>query len=155
MEQNSEINITKLHTGKNLTFYTANTSTELFLPLVNSSVKAGFPSPAADFEEEKIDLNNYVVKNKFTTFFVKVSGDSMKNVGINDGDMLVVDKSLEPQNNKIAVCFIDGDFTVKRIKIEKECIWLIAENESFEPIKITPENDFIIWGIVTHSIKKF
>ena len=79
----------------------------------------------------------------------------MKNAGNYDGDLLIIDKSLEPQNDKIAVCQIDGNFTVKRIKIEHNIVWLIAENEDFEPIKVTPENELIIWGIVTASIKKF
>jgi DNA polymerase V len=79
----------------------------------------------------------------------------MKNAGINDGDLLVIDKSLEPQNGKIAVCQIDGEFTVKRIKIEQDIIWLIAENEDYEPIKVTPANELMIWGIVIYSIKTF
>jgi DNA polymerase V len=79
----------------------------------------------------------------------------MVNAGIFDGDLLIIDKSLEPQNNKIAVCQIDGAFTVKRIKIEQDVVWLIAENENYEPIKVTPENELMIWGIVTASIKKF
>jgi len=79
----------------------------------------------------------------------------MKNAGINDGDLLVIDRSLEPQNNKIAVCQIDGEFTVKRIRIEEGAVWLIAENEEYKPIKVTAENDFIIWGIVINSIKYF
>ena len=79
----------------------------------------------------------------------------MKYAGIHDGDLLVIDRSLEPQNNKIAVCQIDGEFTVKRIKIEKEVVWLIAENENYQPIKVTSENDFIIWGIVINAIKFF
>jgi DNA polymerase V len=79
----------------------------------------------------------------------------MKNAGIYDGDLLIIDKSLEPQNDKIAICQIDGAFTVKRIKIEQNVVWLIAENEDFKPIKVTPENELIIWGIVTASIKKF
>jgi DNA polymerase V len=79
----------------------------------------------------------------------------MKNAGIFDGDFIIVDKSLEPQNGKIAVCQIDGEFTVKRIKIELNVVWLIAENEDYAPIKVTPENELIIWGIVVHSIRSF
>jgi DNA polymerase V len=79
----------------------------------------------------------------------------MKNAGIFDGDLLVIDRSLEPLNDKIAVCVIDGEFTVKRIKIEKNIVWLIPENEEFQHIKVTEENEFIVWGIVTASIKKF
>ena len=87
------------------------------------------------------------------TFYIKVKGNSMINAGISDKDVLVVDRSLEPQNNKIAICFIDGEFTVKRIKLDKECLLLMPENEKYTPIKVTEENQLIIWGIVTYVIK--
>lgn len=144
-----------LHTSNVLEFYFPDYSTNLEIPYVDAGISAGFPSPADDFIELSIDLNKELIKNRDTTFFAKVKGHSMKNAGINDGDLLVIDRSLEPQNNKIAVCQIDGEFTVKRILIEKEIIWLIAENEDYDPIKVTPENDFVIWGIVTNSIKTF
>lgn len=138
-----------------LEFYTIDYSTELNLPYVDAGLKAGFPSPADDFIELSIDLNKEYIKNRDTTFYAKVKGDSMKNAGIFDGDLLIIDKSLEPQDNKIAICQIDGEFTVKRIKIDKDLVWLIAENEDFKPIRVTTENELIIWGIVTASIKKF
>lgn len=144
-----------LHNSTTLEFFVPDYSTELKLPFVDAGISAGFPSPADDFIELSIDLNKELIKNKDTTFFARVKGHSMKNAGINDGDLLVIDKSLEPQNNKIAVCQIDGEFTVKRIKIEENIVWLIAENEDYKPIKVTPENDFMIWGIVTSSIKTF
>lgn len=144
-----------LYTTKNLEFFIPDYSTELELPFVDAGIKAGFPSPADDFIELSIDLNKEYIKNRDTTFYAKVKGDSMKNAGIFDGDLLIIDKSLEPQNNKIAICQIDGEFTVKRIKIEKDIVWLIAENEDYPPIKVTPENELLIWGIVTASIKKF
>ncbi|MNQ27607.1 LexA repressor [compost metagenome] len=144
-----------LHNTKTLEFYFPDYSTKLELPFFDVGISAGFPSPADDFIELSIDLNKQLIKNKDTTFFAKVKGHSMKNAGINDGDLLVIDRGLEPQNNKIAVCQIDGEFTVKRIMIEKDIVWLIAENEEYKPIKVTPENDFIIWGIVTNSIKTF
>ncbi len=144
-----------LHTTATLEFYTPDFSTELELPYIDAGLRAGFPSPADDFIEISIDINKEYIKNKDTTFFAKVKGNSMINAGIFDGDLLIIDKSLEPQNNKIAVCQIDGEFTVKRIKIEKDLIWLIAENEDFKPIRVTPDNEFLIWGIVTASIKKF
>lgn len=144
-----------LHTTTTLEFYIPDYSTSLELPFIDVGISAGFPSPADDFIELSIDLNKQLIKNKDTTFFAKVKGHSMKNAGIFDGDLLIIDKSLEPQNNKIAICQIDGEFTVKRIKIEKGIVWLIAENEEYTPIKVTPENDFIIWGIVTASIKNF
>jgi DNA polymerase V len=144
-----------LHSTKTLEFYIPDYSTELKLPFIDAGISAGFPSPADDFIELSIDLNKELIKNKDTTFFAKVKGNSMKNAGINDGDLLVIDKSLEPQNNRIAVCQIDGEFTVKRIKIEKDIVWLMAENEDYKPIKVTQENEFMIWGIVIHSIKTF
>lgn len=129
--------------------------TRLKLPLAEGGVSAGFPSPADDFLDASIDLNKEFIKNKAATFFARVKGDSMKDVGISEGDLLIVDKSLEPKNNKIAVCFIDGEFTVKRIVIEKDLIWLVAENKRYAPIKVTKDNDFIIWGMVTNVIKSF
>ncbi len=144
-----------LHNTTILEFFVPDYSTELKLPFIDAGISAGFPSPADDFIEISIDLNKELIKNKDTTFFAKVKGHSMKNAGINDGDLLVIDKSLEPQNNRIAICQIDGEFTVKRIKIEKDIVWLIAENEDYQPIKVTPENDFMIWGIVINSIKYF
>jgi DNA polymerase V len=144
-----------LNSTTTLDFYIPDYSTELELPFVDTGISAGFPSPADDFIELTIDLNKFLVKHKDTTFFARVKGHSMKNAGINDGDLLVIDKSLEPQNDKIAICQIDGEFTVKRIKIEKDIVWLIAENEDYKPIKVTPENELMIWGIVIHSIKSF
>lgn len=144
-----------LHTTATLEFYTPDFSTELELPYIDAGLRAGFPSPADDFIEISIDINKEYIKNKDTTFFAKVKGNSMINAGIFDGDLLIIDKSLEPQNDKIAVCQIDGEFTVKRIKIEKDVVWLIAENDNFKPIKVTADNELLIWGIVTASIKKF
>jgi len=77
----------------------------------------------------------------------------MKNAGIDNGDLLVIDKSIEPTNGKIAVCYIDGEFTLKRIKISKNEILLVPENEDYAPIKVTADSNFMIWGIVTHVIK--
>lgn len=142
-----------LHTTQTLEFYIPDYSTELELPFFDVSISAGFPSPADDFIELQIDLNKHLIKHKETTYFAKVKGHSMKNAGIYDGDLLVIDKSIEPQDNKIAICQIDGEFTVKRIKIEKDVVWLIAENEDYAPIKVTPENELMIWGIVVYSIK--
>ncbi len=133
--------------------YRAESTKRLLLPLVSTKISAGFPSPADDFLDTGIDLNKELIKHKSSTFFARVKGDSMIKAGINDGDLLVIDKSLEPTNNKIAVCFIDGEFTVKRIKIDKNIVWLIPENNHYSPIKVTQENDFIVWGIVTNVIK--
>ncbi|PID63157.1 MAG: peptidase S24 [Ignavibacteriae bacterium] len=145
----------KINSGNFLEIYKASTKSAQELPFIESGVKAGFPSPAEDFIESRIDLNKILVKNPEATFFCRVNGNSMKDIGIYDNDLLVVDKSLEPQNGKVAICFIDGEFTLKRIKIEKDCCWLVPANNDFTPIKVTAENEFIVWGIVTHSIKAY
>lgn len=143
-----------IHQTGSMEIYTAQTSSELELPFVEQGISAGFPSPADDFLDVSIDLNKELIKNPSATFYGRVKGDSMKNAGLEDGDLLIIDKSLEPIDNKIAVCFIDGEFTVKRIKIEANIIWLLAENEAYKPIKVTSDNEFVIWGIVTTVIKK-
>ena len=121
---------------------------------IEDGISAGFPSPASDFEESRISIEKVVVKNKESTFYAKVSGESMKNAGLDDGDILVIDRSEELKNNKIAVCYLNGEFTVKRVKIDKDHINLVPENDKYEPIKVTDENEFIVWGIVTYVIKK-
>ena len=120
---------------------------------ISGGIKAGFPSPAADFDETKISLDNVLVKNHEATFYAKAAGNSMIGAGIDNGDIMVIDRSLEPTNNKIAVCYIDGEFTVKRITITKEGVYLMPENKDFQSIKVTEENELIIWGIVTYVIK--
>jgi len=145
----------KLHTSATLDIYSALSETELELPLVSGGISAGFPSPALDFVDMSIDLNKHLIKHPSATFYGRVKGQSMKNEGINDGDLLIIDKSIEPVNDKIAVCYIDGEFTIKKIKLEKDACWLIPANEKYEPIKVTQDNDFLIWGIVTHVIKSF
>ena len=145
--------IKKIHSATTFEVYSASTETEVLLPVATGTVSAGFPSPAMDFEDLSIDLNKYIVKHAAATFYIRVKGDSMKDAGINDGDLLVVDRSLDPTNDKIAVCFIDGEFTVKRIKIEQDLCWLVPENEKYKPIKVTAENQFIVWGIVTYVLK--
>ena len=139
---------------KNLTFYTPNYTDDDEVFLVDTGISAGFPSPAEDFKQLRISLDKSLVKNKDATFYAKVSGQSMIGAGLDDDDLLIIDRSLEPIDNKIAVCFLDGEFTVKRLKVEKECVWLLPENPKYKPIQITEENDFIIWGIVTYVIKK-
>ena len=141
-------------TKNKLTFFLPDLDNPIELPFITAGIKAGFPSPAADFDETKISLDAVLVKNREATFYAKASGTSMIGAGIDDGDILVIDRSLEPQNNKVAVCFLDGEFTVKRIKVSKEDVFLMPENKLFEPIKITDENQLIIWGIVTHVVKK-
>lgn len=145
----------QLHSTSSIEIYAAQSDTVLALHVVSSGISAGFPSPAMDFIDLTIDMNKHLVKHPSATFYGRVKGMSMKDAGIHDGDLLVIDKSIRPTNDKIAVCYIDGEFTVKRIKIEQECVWLIPENETYLPIKVTSENDFVIWGIVTYVIKAF
>lgn len=147
--------LTQIHKTKTIEFSLALTETTLNLPFAKNSISAGFPSPADDFLDTGIDLNKELIKNPSSTFYGRVKGESMKDVGIHNGDLLIIDKSIEPQDGKVAVCYIDGEFTVKKIKIEKDCCWLIAANVNYKAIKVTAENDFIIWGIVTHVIKDF
>lgn len=147
--------LNKLHSSENIDFYSAIVESELELPFVSSEISAGFPSPADDFIDTGIDLNKELIKNPYSTFYGRVRGDSMKDLGIHNGDLLVIDKSLEPQNGKIAVCYIDGEFTVKTIKIENDCCWLVPANENYKPIKVTADNNFMVWGIVINVIKYF
>ena len=122
--------------------------------LIEQGISAGFPSPADDFKEVRISLDNELVTNKEATFYARVSGDSMIGAGLDDGDLLVIDRSLNPENGKIAVCLIDGEFTVKRIKKEKDKLYLIPENKKYKRIDIREENELIIWGMVKYVIKK-
>jgi len=137
-----------------LTFLKPEKGNNLGQWLVEQGISAGFPSPADDFKEIRISLDKELVKNKEATFYARVSGDSMVGAGLDDGDLLVIDKSISPGNGKIAVCFIDGDFTVKRIVKEKGKLYLKAENKKYKSIELKEENELIIWGIVEYVIKK-
>lgn len=137
-----------------LDIYSALTETALDVPVTPSDISAGFPSPALDFADVSIDLNKHLVKHPSATFYGKVKGESMKDAGINDGDLLVIDKSIEPSNGKIAVCYLDGEFTLKRIRIDGKEIWLMPENTDYMPLKMKDNNTLMVWGIVTYVIKK-
>ena len=129
-------------------------SHSLEIPFVNAKVKAGFPSPATDYEEERLDLNKKLVKNKEATFYIEVEGHSMKFANIIDGDILVVDRSIQATSNKIVVAYLDGCFTLKRVILLHNKCYLQADNPDFKNIEITEENDFIVWGVVTWIIHK-
>lgn len=137
-----------------LEIYPINVVTELELPMIDGGVSAGFPSPAQDYEDLGIDLNKALIANPQNTFYCRVKGNSMRDEGINDGDILIVDKSLEPKNGDTVICFIDGEFILKYIEITDNAIYLVPANEKFKPIKVTEDNSFYIWGVVTYSIKK-
>lgn len=139
---------------KKLTFLKPDLQSEIEIPYFDHGVSAGFPSPALDFMESKIDLNKALSENPLATFYIRVEGHSMSGAGIDDKDVLVVDRSLQPADKKIAVCFIDGEFTVKRLSKKKDGLWLLPENPKYEPIKINEATQLTIWGIVTYVIKK-
>ena len=139
---------------KNINFFTPKRDNGLGQWLTEEGISAGFPSPADDFGETRISLDRELVKNKEATFYARVDGDSMIGAGLNDGDLLVIDRSLNPENGKIAVCLVDGDFTVKRIKKEKDKFYLMPENKKYKPIELKEENELIIWGVVEYVIKK-
>ena len=140
--------------SQKLIFFHPNQDSQKHLYLAQEGVSAGFPSPADDFKELRISIDQEVVRNEEATFYARVSGESMQGAGLDDGDLLVIDRSMEPQNNKIAVCYIDGAFTVKRLKVEKDCIYLMPENKNYKPIKVSEEDQLQIWGIVTYVVKK-
>lgn len=128
-------------------------STEL--PLYAHKVVAGFPSPAEDYIEARLDLNEKLIRNKEATFLLSVQGDSMKDVGILDGDILVVDRSIEPQDGKIVIAALDGELTVKRLSMKSTGTWLVPENENYPPILVRESSDIVIWGVVTATISQF
>lgn len=129
---------------------TSNSS--LQLPSFSAPVSAGFPSPADDLIDKKLDLNEALIAHPAATFFVRVQGESMKDAGILDDDLLVVDRSLTAKNGQVVVAVINGEFTVKKIKKDKNRLFLMPENKNFSPLEITEEMDFMIWGVVTYAI---
>jgi len=137
-----------------LIFFNPNHDERKQIHMAQEGVSAGFPSPADDFKELRISIDQEVVRNEEATFYARVSGVSMQGAGLDDGDLLVIDRSLEPQNDKIAVCFIDGSFTVKRLKVDVDCVYLMSENKNYKPIKVSEGNELLIWGIVTYVVKK-
>ncbi|HNS29293.1 MAG TPA: translesion error-prone DNA polymerase V autoproteolytic subunit [Tenuifilaceae bacterium] len=137
-----------------LEFFIPEVDKEVKLPLVDAFISAGFPSPADDYIEGKLDLNRQLIKNPSSTFFARVRGTSMTDVGINDGDILIIDKSLEAKHNSVLVCFIDGEFTVKKVQKTKGELFLIPQSKDFAPIKVSRESDFRLWGVVTYCIHK-
>jgi len=124
------------------------------IPLAASPIAAGFPSAMENFAEQALDLNELLIKHPASTFFVRVVGDSMINAGIQSNDILIVDRSLSPVDNKIAVVRIHDEFTVKRLKIEEDALFLMPENDAYQPIALTEDIDFEIWGIVTTVIHR-
>ena len=121
-------------------------------PFYSSKVSAGFPSPADDNLEKTLDLNTYLIKRPAATFFVRVNGDSMINAGINDNDILVVDRSVKPSHGKVIIAVLDGQMTVKRLYKQSNKIILMPENDLYQPIEIRDDMNMEIWGVVTSSV---
>lgn len=140
--------------GKQISIHNIDLSSHLSLQFADEGIKAGFPSPAQDYLEQAIDLNKELIRHPASTFYGRVVGNSMRDEGIEDGDILVIDKSLELIDDDLAVCFIDGEFTVKRVRLEADAAWLVPSNSDYPLIKVTKDNDFMVWGIVTYTIKK-
>ncbi len=124
------------------------------LQFFETRVQAGFPSPAQGEYADTIDLNRALISNPAATFCARVIGNSMVEAGINEGDLLIIDRSLTPQNGNIAVCFVDGDFTVKRLSVRDDGIYLTPANASFPELKVDEESNFQVWGVVSHIIKR-
>ena len=125
------------------------------IPLLNDSVSAGFPSPADDYTEENIDLNEHLISNPFSTFFLRVKGDSMINAGIKDKDLIIVDKSLIAKPGDIVIAMIDGEFTIKRLSIKNDELYLKAENHNYPDFSFKNHIDVQIWGVVIYSIHSY
>jgi len=125
------------------------------VPLLNDSVSAGFPSPADDYTEENIDLNEHLISNPFSTFFLRVKGESMINAGIKDKDLIIVDKSLIAKPGDIVIAMIDGEFTIKRLSIKNDELYLKAENHNYPDFSFKNHIDVQIWGVVIYSIHSY
>jgi len=132
--------------------YRPDQTTGYKLPLFLVPVSAGFPSPAEDYIEGRLDLNQYLIRNPAATFFVKVSGRSMIDAGIQDGDMLIVDRSLQAIDKKVVIAVVNGELAVRRISTEGGRLALIAENRDYKPMQVEEDMGFEVWGVVTNVI---
>ena len=132
--------------------YRPDLSTVCERPVFLERVPAGFPSPAGDYLEGKLDLNQYLIKHPAATYFVRVTGDSMVEAGIHSGDLLIVDRSLEPSDGKIVIAVLDGELTVKRLERRKGTLRLLPANKNYEPLEVSEQQSFEIWGVVTNVI---
>ena len=138
-----------------LHIFQAESDSHMELPYADCGIKAGFPSPAQDYMSESIDLNRELVRHKECTFYARVEGESMRDAGIGNGDLVVIDRSLEPHDGCYVAAYIDDGFTLKQYKSDPahNCAWLVPANPDFEPIRVTPEDEFIVWGVITHCIR--
>jgi DNA polymerase V len=133
-----------------LEFFKPSLTTKMKLKYVESLIHAGFPSPAFDYLEKELDLNEYLIKHPSSTFLAKVTGDSMIKANLKDGDLLIIDKAKEPKTGDTVVAVVEGEFTVKKLHIEKGRYYLVPENDNYKPIEVT--NDTEIWGVVIKAI---
>ena len=143
-----------LRKSNDLEVFSIDQEISLDIPFFDNQVPAGFPSPAQDYIDLDLDLHNYLVKNPSSTFCVRVTGESMRDAGINSGDIMLVDRSLDPKNRSIVLAVVDNEFTVKRVNVSEEGLFLMPENADFNPIKITSEMNFQVWGVITYIIHK-
>ena len=137
---------------KNLDLFNTIKNTQINTPIFLDKISAGFPSPATDYIENKLDLNEYLIKHPAATFIVKASGSSMINADIYSGDLLIVDRSLTPRNNSIVIASIFGDLTVKKIKKKEKSIFLVSANKEYPNIEVREEMECFVWGVVTYII---
>lgn len=137
-----------------LEIYEFHSSKNREIPLAAERIQAGFPSPAENYIDGKLDLNEHLIAHPAATFYVRAAGDSMINAGIKQGDLLIVDKSLQAKNNDIVVAVLDGEFTLKRLIIEEEKCFLKPENDKYKIIEINENSNFVVWGVVTYVISK-
>lgn len=143
----------KKNTGE-IEVFKADIKNHLNLLYADGGICAGFPSPAQDYLELSIDLNTELIRNAAATFFGRAVGNSLEEAGVTEGDILIIDKSLKPVNGDMCVCFLDGEFTLKFIQYKDNEIWLVPANQAYSPIRITEDNNFMIWGVVTYTIKR-
>lgn len=139
---------------EDLKIYDADLLSELDLPYADGGVRAGFPSPAQDYMDRSIDLNRELVPHPESTFYGRVEGDSMEDRGIFEGDIMVIDKSLEPRNGDVAVCMVDGEYTVKFVEFHADHVMLIPANPAYRPLRVEADEQFDVWGVVTYVIHK-
>lgn len=141
--------------NKALDFYQVDLGSSFEFPFVSDGLQAGFPSPAEDYNIESIDLTKELIDHPSTTFLARVVGDSMIDADIHEGDILVIDRSLEFQDNDVAVCFINGEFNIKYIERNRDgSLYLVSANPKYPKIKVEPEDHFVLWGVVTYIIHK-
>tara|TARA_B110000495_G_C23000408_1_gene590302 strand:- start:509 stop:949 length:441 start_codon:yes stop_codon:yes gene_type:complete len=137
---------------KNIDLFQFSNKKKIFTPMFLDSVSAGFPSPATDYMENKLDLNEHLIKHPAATFIVKAKGPSMTDAGILSGDLLIVDRSITPKSNDIVIASIFGDLTVKKLKKRESSLFLLSANSDYPSIEVKEEMECFIWGVVTYII---